>query len=73
MSAASPKMASVASVALPALIDCAGIARELGVKRPTAERIMRLCSAKVPLGRRVFVYREEVARVIQEREVRDAA
>jgi hypothetical protein len=58
---------------LPGLIDCAGIARELGVKRATAERLMRLCSAKVPLGRRVFVYREEVARVIREHEVRDAA
>jgi len=58
---------------LPALIDCAGIASELGVKRPTAERVMRLCSVKVAVGRRVFVYREEVARVVQDREVRDAA
>jgi hypothetical protein len=63
----------VTEALLPGLIDCAGIVRELGVKRATAERIMRHCSAKVPLGRRVFVYRDEVARVIREREVRDPA
>jgi hypothetical protein len=47
--------------------------RDVGVKRATAERIMRWCSVKVVLGRRVYVYRAEVIEVLHLREVRDAA
>jgi hypothetical protein len=47
--------------------------RELGVKRATAERIMRWCSVKVPLGRRVYVYRAEVLSVLRAREIKDAS
>ena len=49
--------------------------RELGVKRATAERIMRACAVKVrpPGARRVFVYREDVRDVLKSWEVRDAA
>jgi hypothetical protein len=54
------------------LVDCRAIMQELGVRRATAERIMRWCSVKVPLGRRVYVYRADVVRVLQSREVRDA-
>lgn len=56
----------------PLLADCQTIMRELGVKRATAERIMRSCSVKVPLGRRIYVYRAEVLRVVRAREVRDS-
>lgn len=55
------------------LMDCAAIARELGVKRATAERVMRLCKSKVVLGRRTFVYRDEVFDVLRAHEVREAA
>ena len=55
------------------LIDSAGIQREVGVRRATAERIMRWCSVKVVLGRRVYVYRAEVLEVVRLREVRDTA
>ena len=56
----------------PLLIDCKGIADEIGVKRATAERLMRLCPRKVPIGRRVFVYTDDVFRVVRQHEVHDA-
>jgi hypothetical protein len=55
------------------LMDCQAIIREVGVKRATAERVMRLCPVKVVLGRRVYVYREAVLEVLRLREIRDAA
>ena len=55
------------------LLDCLGIQRELGVRRATAERVMRYCETKVLLGRRTFVYREDVTKVVLAHEVRDAA
>jgi hypothetical protein len=57
----------------PLLMDCQAIMAEIGVKRATAERVMRCCPVKVVLGRRVFVYRVEVLAVLRSREVRDAA
>ncbi len=44
---------------LPRLLDRKGIAAELGVPLPTAERIMRHVP-KVKVGRRVFVTDEDV-------------
>lgn len=58
---------------LPALADVRVLQSELGVKRATAERLMRLCERKVVLGRRVYVYRHDVAAVLVQHEVRDAA
>ena len=56
------------------LVDCRGVQALFGVKRATAERIMRHCEVKVHgLGRRVFVYREDALRVVREHEIRDAA
>jgi hypothetical protein len=55
------------------LMDCGAIARELGVKRATAERVMRCCETKVVLGRRTYVYRDEVFAVVRAHEVREAA
>ncbi|HET6683065.1 MAG TPA: hypothetical protein VFG75_05155 [Gaiella sp.] len=52
-------------VPLPTLIDCGGIVRELGVKRATAEAIMRqLPKVQVPGHRKVFVVRADLARFI---------
>lgn len=58
---------------LPALADVRMLQSELGVKRATAERLMRLCDRKIVLGRRVYVYRCDVAAVLVDHEVRDAA
>jgi hypothetical protein len=57
----------------PLLMDCQTIMREVGLKRATAERVMRWCAVKVVLGRRVYVYRDEVLAVLRHREVREAA
>jgi hypothetical protein len=57
----------------PLLTDCQRLQTWLGVKRATAERIMRLCDRKVVLGRRVYVYADDVLIVVREHEVRDAA
>jgi len=54
-------------------MDCSAIARELGVKRATAERVMRGCDTKIVLGRRTYVYRDEVFAAIRAHEVREAA
>ena len=56
----------------PLLIDCKGIAAAFGVKRATAERLMQLCPRKVRVNRRVFVYTEDVFRVVRQHEVLDA-
>lgn len=55
------------------LMDVAAVRDELGVKRATAERVMRLCPTKVAIGRRTFVYRADVAAVLKAHEIRDAA
>jgi hypothetical protein len=50
---------------LPNLIDCAGIARELGVKRNVAERIMRqLPKVVVPGVRKQYVRRDNVLELL---------
>jgi hypothetical protein len=52
---------------LPTLIDCGGIVRELGVKRSTAEAIMRqLPKVQVPGHRKVFVVRADLRRLLEE-------
>jgi hypothetical protein len=49
------------SAALPSLMDCAAIMRELGVKRATAEAIMRkIPKVDDPDIRKVFVKRADV-------------
>ena len=52
-------------------MDCQAVMREIGLKRSTAERVMRWCSVKVPLGRRVYVYRADVLEVLRSREIED--
>lgn len=53
--------------ALPRLIDCAGIVRELGVKRNIAEAIMRdMPKVTIPGKRKVFVRRADVERRLEE-------
>ena len=47
------------STTLPRLLDRRDLARELGVKLPTAEAIMRACP-KVKVGRRVYVTDQSV-------------
>jgi hypothetical protein len=52
---------------LPKLLDCRGIQRELGVKRATAEAIMRqLSKVQVPGLRKTYVRREDVLRLLDE-------
>jgi hypothetical protein len=51
---------------LDALIDCKGIMDELGVKRATAEELMRAIP-KVRIGRRVFVERKDLDAEIERR------
>jgi len=52
---------------LPQLLDCRGIQRELGVKRTTAEAIMRqLPKVVVPGLGKTYVVRDDVLRVVQE-------
>jgi hypothetical protein len=69
----SPEPPPTDDIPLPRLADCRVLMDELGVKKATAERIMRWCSVKVLVGRRVFVYRAEVARVLRSREVREGS
>jgi hypothetical protein len=53
---------------LPELLDAKALRLELGVSRAAAERIMRqLPSVQFPNLRKVFVRREDVARLIEER------
>jgi hypothetical protein len=58
---------------LSKLMDATAVRDELGVKRATAERVMRLCPRKVVLGRRIYVYRADVSEVLKAHEIRDAA
>lgn len=51
---------------LPQLLDCAAVMQELGVKKATAEALMRACP-KVRIGRRVFVMRLDVERELERR------
>ena len=62
------RAAEVEGVAtLPVLMDCCAIQRELGVKRATAEAIMRqVCKVQVPEHRKVFVRREDILRLLDE-------
>jgi hypothetical protein len=54
---------------LPRLIDSRGIQEECGVKRATAEAIMRRCTkVYVPGVRKAHVYRDDVLRVLRESE-----
>lgn len=55
---------------LPKLIDCAGIQRELGVKKTTAEAIMRqLPKVTVPGVKKVYVRRAAVEKLLDENTV----
>jgi len=52
---------------LPTLLDCRALMAELGVKRGTAERIMRAVpSVKLPDHRKTFVRRGDVIAYIEE-------
>lgn len=52
---------------LPKLLDCRGVQLELGVKRSTAEAIMRqLPKVQVPGLRKTFVRRADLLRLINE-------
>jgi hypothetical protein len=64
---------AVDAKSLPKLADAGQLRDELGVKRATAERIMRACPVKVLVGRKVFVYRDHVLEVLRAYEIRDAA
>lgn len=56
--------------ALPQLLDCRALMAELGVKRATAEAIMRqLPTFHVDGVRKTFVKRADVARYIEDRTV----
>jgi hypothetical protein len=55
---------------LPKLIDCAGLQRELGVKRATAEAIMRqLPKVQVPGVKKVYVRRRDVDELLEKNTV----
>ena len=57
---------------LPRLIDQRGLVEELGVTRAAAERIMRqIPKVHVPGLRKVYVKRDDVARMIEEDGLRD--
>ena len=52
---------------LPGLLDCAALARELGIKRAAAEAIMRrLPKVEVDGLRKVYVKRADVARLLND-------
>lgn len=53
---------------LPRLLGCRELMAELGVKKPTAERIMRHCQ-KVKVGARVFVREDEVRQALRKLEI----
>jgi hypothetical protein len=58
----------VSATELPALLDCKGLMRELGVSRASAEAIMRqLEVVSFPDLRKVFVKRADVHRLVAER------
>ena len=52
---------------LEQLIDCAGLMRELGIKRTAAEKIMRQCKVvTIPGLRKAYVKRSDVERLLEE-------
>jgi hypothetical protein len=54
--------------ALPGLLDCRGLCEELGVKRATAEAVMRqLPIVQIPGLRKTFVRRGDVLAYLDER------
>lgn len=54
------------SAALPALLDCAALARELGITRAAAEAIMRkLPKVHLPGLRKTYVRRPDVHELIE--------
>lgn len=60
-------MSAVESTPLPQLLDCAKLARELGVSRAAAEAVMRqLEKVQIPGLRKVYVKRDDVLRLLQE-------
>lgn len=51
----------MASLELPALMDVACVVRETGIKKATAEKVMRQCPVvQFPGVRKVFVKREDL-------------
>ena len=55
---------------LPKLIDAAGLQRELGVKRASAEAIMRqLPKVTIPGVKKIYVRRADVNRLLDENTV----
>lgn len=55
------------TVPLPKLLDCANLARELGVSRKAAEKIMRALPKVQPEGlRKTYVRRDDVQRYLDE-------
>jgi glycine cleavage system aminomethyltransferase T len=53
--------------ALPQLLDCRGLMAELGVKRATAEAIMRAVpSVDVPGLRKMYVRRDDVQAFLEQ-------
>jgi hypothetical protein len=53
--------------ALPELLDCKGLQAELGVKRATAEAIMRqLDTVQIEGLRKTYVKRSDVARYLEQ-------
>jgi hypothetical protein len=54
--------------ALPELLDCKGLQAELGVKRATAEAIMRqLDTVQIAGLRKTYVKRSDVLALLEER------
>jgi hypothetical protein len=54
--------------ALPELLDCKGLMAELGVKRATAEAIMRqLDTVQIAGLRKTYVKRSDVLALLEER------
>ena len=52
---------------LPGLLDCAALARELGIKRAAAEAIMRrLPKVEVDGLRKVYVKRADIVKLLNE-------
>lgn len=55
---------------LPELLDCAKLARELGVSRAAAEAIMReLPKQHVPGLKKVYVRRDDVLQLLDENQI----
>lgn len=60
-------MTTAPAPTLPELLDCAALARELGVSRAAAEAIMRqVPKVQIPDLRKVYVRRSDVRRLLEE-------